>query len=380
MRAIIHYLVKGNLFRDQLNDDIECFTIHKEFYDDDPIAARIAAFDYYQDYIGILLEAAGSSPKEEGWEELLYRRYINDDEGYCEFRGIDVCMVVGEPGRVLPGQTTFDCVGEVYAIHGLGCEFDGYTGQMRMYSLYLEMELYRKHGYRENGLVRLIEYCDEALWEAGHREDQPLLFEILETPFCWDGMDLPYWWDPAKQAELGVKRDEIDEEALQAHLNEGEDHMKAFISALLFQANLPSSEDAYLLSVAATLAAFMNSDGGELFVGVESDGTVTGVGEDILKLTGKFTCLTVYTSSLVQLQRFFPLCIDEYLGFALPELDDKEILVLCASAATSPIWVNGPQGPAFYIREGVCTIQLQGAEEIAAYCREKWGGSEVRES
>lgn len=375
MPAFIHYLVKGELFRDLSNSDMECFSIHKEFYDDDPIAARIAAFDYYQNYISILLEAAGSSLEEEGWEDLLLRRYINNADGCCEFRGIDVCMIVDDPAMELSREGTVDWEGEgdAYAIHGLGCEFEGYGIEMRAHSLSKELEFYRQYGYKEQGLAKVIDYCEEAAWEEGKREEQPFTIEILETPFCWDGMDLPYWWDPAKQGERGIRRPETDENELRAYINEGENNRKAFLSALPYQENLPGSGDAYLLSVAATLAAYMNSDGGEIFVGIEKDGSATGVEEDLLKLTGKFTCQTVYTTSPVQLQRFFFLCIDDYLGFGLLELDEKEILVLGAVAAISPVWVNGPQGQAFYIRQGDCTIQLQDPEEIAAYCREKWG-------
>lgn len=59
----------------------------------------------------------------------------------------------------------------------------------------------------------------------------------------------------------------------------GESHFREFKSALDRSVSPPKPRDvkAVCRDIAETLVAFANADGGELFVGVEDEGTVTGV-------------------------------------------------------------------------------------------------------
>jgi ATP-dependent DNA helicase RecG len=59
----------------------------------------------------------------------------------------------------------------------------------------------------------------------------------------------------------------------------GESHFREFKSALDRSSEPPKNRDVKLVcrDIAATLVAFANADGGELYVGVEDDGTVSGV-------------------------------------------------------------------------------------------------------
>jgi len=70
------------------------------------------------------------------------------------------------------------------------------------------------------------------------------------------------------------------EERISIGLEAGESHFREFKSALIHQMNgSVEPRDVKLLcrDIAETLVSFANADGGELFVGVEDDGSVTGI-------------------------------------------------------------------------------------------------------
>src|SRR6185503_14718877 len=68
-------------------------------------------------------------------------------------------------------------------------------------------------------------------------------------------------------------------ERLSSGVEQGESQFRGFKSALERTAGVHKGRDvkAVCRDIGETLVAFANADGGELFVGVEDDGTVTGV-------------------------------------------------------------------------------------------------------
>jgi predicted HTH transcriptional regulator len=67
----------------------------------------------------------------------------------------------------------------------------------------------------------------------------------------------------------------VDSEALKRRILQGEDSSREFKSAV--KAGFRLDPD----TVAKEIAALANSGGGELIIGVEDDGTVTGLGDSI---------------------------------------------------------------------------------------------------
>src|SRR6266481_4286474 len=77
-------------------------------------------------------------------------------------------------------------------------------------------------------------------------------------------------------------------ERLATGLELRESHFREFKSTLDYSTTSPKNREpkAVCKDIGETLVAFANADGGELFVGVEDDGTVSGIhnNEDVVQM------------------------------------------------------------------------------------------------
>ncbi|MFW6116820.1 MAG: GmrSD restriction endonuclease domain-containing protein [bacterium] len=122
-------------------------------------------------------------------------------------------------------------------------------------------------------------------------------------------------------------------------------------------------------SVLKTIAAFLNSAGGTLVIGVEDDGHVYGLDQD-LKSTG---------NSLDQFEQLLTSLISDRIG---PELshfidirhetvDGKTVCVVDVDRPLEPAFLEGRRGREFYVRMGN-TTRLLDAEETVSYVQTNW--------
>ena len=123
-------------------------------------------------------------------------------------------------------------------------------------------------------------------------------------------------------------------------------------------------------SVLKTIAAFLNSEGGTLLIGVEDDGSIYGLEQD-LKTTGH---------SLDGFQRLLADLISRHLGAAImsfvkihfDKVDGKDICVVEVDKAPRPVFLDGPKGKEFYVRVLTTTRALD-PEQAVQYIQAHWG-------
>ena len=101
--------------------------------------------------------------------------------------------------------------------------------------------------------------------------------------------------------------------------------------------------------VLKTVAAFMNTDGGILLIGVEDSGSVFGLEKDLSTLKGSSEdeFLQLLTSLIVN--AIGP----QYSPFVVPNIenvDGKRVCSVDVSQAPEPVFMNGTKGTEFYIR------------------------------
>lgn len=121
------------------------------------------------------------------------------------------------------------------------------------------------------------------------------------------------------------------------------------------------------LMVLKTIAAFVNSGGGTLVVGVADDGTPVGIEEDGFPSEDKMNL------HLVNLLR--DRIGSQFAMYVHPRFDDFQdtrVLVVDCLKGRSPVFVKDGNVERFYVRNGAATIELS-ASQTQAYIKAQFG-------
>jgi hypothetical protein len=123
-------------------------------------------------------------------------------------------------------------------------------------------------------------------------------------------------------------------------------------------------------SILKTIAAFLNSAGGTLIIGVEDNGTVFGLGRDLKTVKGH--SLDGYEQLLSSL--IGDRIGTEYAPFVkirFEQLNGESVCAVDVEQAQEPAFIDGPRGTEFYIRHSNTTRALD-PEETHRYVQMNW--------
>lgn len=152
-------------------------------------------------------------------------------------------------------------------------------------------------------------------------------------------------------------------------ITNGESDRVEFKTTLQWDVRQGKKSDAVRHSALKNIAAFLNTNGGTLLIGVKDDGTIHGLQDD-LKLTGK---------SRDKFEQNVSGLLKDYLGpqytalirRRFEEIDGRLIYVIQVSPAPEAVFLKGKQGKEFYIRSGTAT-QMLDPEQTHEYIKIHW--------
>jgi len=195
-------------------------------------------------------------------------------------------------------------------------------------------------------LTRGIETSIGEMLPAFTRSDENSLENISQLSRELDGLGLicnPQLTKGTSEDKRILKRiqeTEIDVNELKQKLRYDEDQKMELKSSLLYSFNeaaarpdQPPSKlnhEPVLHSVLKTICAFANSDGGELFIGVDDDGDIKGIEYDYLcssTITDCDTWLT-FLKNIIKTNFHSGQSILMYLSFKVIEVDQKNICAI----------------------------------------------------
>jgi len=122
-------------------------------------------------------------------------------------------------------------------------------------------------------------------------------------------------------------------------------------------------------SVLKTIAAFLNTAGGTLVIGVEDDGHVLGLAQDLKTMQNSTDRFEQALMSLVRDcigAEFAP-----FLKTRFEEIGGQIVCVVDVDRAPEPAFMKGPRGKEFYTRLGNTTRTLD-PEETVRYVQMNW--------
>ena len=117
-----------------------------------------------------------------------------------------------------------------------------------------------------------------------------------------------------------------------------------------------------------TIAAFMNSEGGTLLIGVEDSGAIFGLEKD-LSLLGGSTDKFLQLINLLMADRI-GVEFSQNVAARLDSVDGKPICVVDVSKSSGAAYVSGSKGSEFYLRVGNTTRSLD-PQETYAYLEQR---------
>src|SRR6185436_15241466 len=120
--------------------------------------------------------------------------------------------------------------------------------------------------------------------------------------------------------------------------------------------------------VVKTVAAMLNTDGGNLLIGVDDNRNVIGLEYDY-KLFGKPDKRDAYENFLTTLLLGnFGKGTSALIAISIHELEGKDVAKVAAKPSPRPVFVKDDKGEHLYIRAGNST-RLLSTKEALDYCR-----------
>jgi Putative DNA-binding domain len=139
-------------------------------------------------------------------------------------------------------------------------------------------------------------------------------------------------------------------------LTSGESDILEFKQTARVNLHTGQQDKAIERGVVKTVAAFLNSRGGTLLIGVDDEGIPSGLDDD-LKTLGKRPTLDGFQQFLLQtLTNVIGTTTAASLNISFPVVDDRAICMIEVPAAAKPVYVD--DGKVFYLRSGNTTREL----------------------
>ncbi len=139
----------------------------------------------------------------------------------------------------------------------------------------------------------------------------------------------------------------------------GESNVVEFKESLSLDMQKGSKEKYIETASLKTIAAFLNSDGGCLLIGVMDSGEVPGINTEVEKLYKNHDKFLLHFKNLLQSQvgeEFYP-----FIQYGLVDVNGYTVLKLDCIPAKSPCYLGGKD---FYVRTNPATDRLQGPKLV----------------
>lgn len=150
----------------------------------------------------------------------------------------------------------------------------------------------------------------------------------------------------------------------------GESELVEFKSTLRYDRLQKTANKKLEYVVAKTISAFMNSKGGDLFIGIDDDQNALGLFDDMSTL--KKQNLDGFELHLIEIiKKYVGKEFSSHIKISFPVYDEQKICRISVSQSSKPVFVSFEGQEDFFIRSG-CSSQPLSREEQSAYEKEHW--------
>lgn len=381
MKAAFHYAVKVKLIRYETKDDVGFIDYEKIFEHENPIIARQEAFEEYTEWIRDLYSGIGkagnyTTDKQARIDLLKFttpseKHNIQIDKNDFNFSnsfdyGIGVYLIIDKP--FFPeylSEGMYDKQGDEQLLHGIGTS-NKYNDPMEISdALNNEVLYYENYNYDKGGLERKANFYD---WDIDDTEE----ISLLETPFDWTGLDIRA---EEEESDISSSENEVkNSQTIEEIISNGEGNQVEFKPALLYNFKTNLAGISVKAKIATAICAFLNANGGFLFIGLDDDGKPQGLDYDFSLANGKKPKDFFQNEFDQMIEHFLSFSVKANISGKFHELAGKDVFVVTVEPSKNrAIFVKGQKGKEFWVRGNAGNRQLNDMEELANYCIDRWG-------
>jgi len=174
---------------------------------------------------------------------------------------------------------------------------------------------------------------------------------------------------------ITVTEESVSEITLGEIIREGESNELELKSSLRWNYEAGMIDKKLENVILKSIAAFGNSDGGTLLIGVDDDGQAIGLDRDFTSLNGNKDEFELHLRNLIN-ESFGKLFATSGLKIEFPIVDDVEICKIDISPSMKPLYFeiadkNGQKAKKFYVRSGNSSQELD-ISEVNDYINSRW--------
>lgn len=169
--------------------------------------------------------------------------------------------------------------------------------------------------------------------------------------------------------ESGSRDGSAHLDRIKSLISSGESNRVEFKSTLRWNLKTDRSEKVIEKAWLKSAAAFLNSDGGVVLVGVEDNGDILGIETDNFDNEDKYL---LHVNN--RIQQHIGLEHAGFIGYQLVRVDNKKVLLIECQPSPSPVFLKISKEEEFYIRVGPGSRRLS-TSEVVAYVTNRRTGS-----
>lgn len=173
------------------------------------------------------------------------------------------------------------------------------------------------------------------------------------------------------KSRIDLSHKEPANEEVQELILAGESDTVEFKSTLRYDLRSKEVNKKLEYVIAKTIAAFLNSEGGNLFIGIDDNQNMLGLVDDMSTLSKPN--IDGFELHLVEvIKKYIGAGLVSHIKISFPTIEDVQICRIKVSKSGKPVFTQYEGKEDFFIRSG-CSSQPLGREEQSAYEKSHWG-------
>ncbi len=175
------------------------------------------------------------------------------------------------------------------------------------------------------------------------------------------------------KSRIDLSHKEPKNEKVQELILAGESDTVEFKSTLRYDLRSKEVNKKLEYVITKTIAAFMNSEGGNLFIGVDDNQNMLGLADDISTLSKPN--IDGFELHLIEIiKKYIGAGLISHIKISFPVVEDNQICRIKISKSGKPVFIQHEGKEDFFVRSG-CSSQPLGREEQSAYEKSHWNNN-----